>query len=497
MRISAALLVSAVLLASGTANAVGLAAPTVVTGAASNIGPTSATVAGTVNPQGLATTYQFEYGRTTSYGLKTGAKSAGSGTSEVNVSTNISGLNPARTYHYRIVATSSAGTSKGADRSFTTTQPPTVVTSAASNIAPTSATVAGTVNPRGLATTYLFEYGKTPSYGSKTPSVSAGSGTSAVNVSATISSLTPGTTYHYRIVATSTAGTSRGADRSFTTTPPPTAVTGAASNIGPTSATIAGSVNPHGLTTTYLFEYGKTTSYGSKTVAKSVGSGTSVVSVSTPISSLSPGITYHFRIVASSSAGTSKGADRSFKTGTQSVTIANARRTVVYGRTTTLSGTASSQRAAETVSILAQPFGQSSFSSIATVATTAGGRWTFLAQPTIQTTYKVQWQTATSGTVTIQVRPRIGLRVRRGVFYVNVAADHSLAGKVVYFQRLSSFGQWVTRKKLVLNAQSAKRFRARLPHGRSRVRVFMPQTQAGPGYLAGVSRAVLVRRRSS
>jgi hypothetical protein len=368
------------------------------------------------------------------------------------------------------------------------------LTGAASSIGPTSATVAGTVNPQGLATTYLFEYGKTTSYGSKTASKSAGSGTSTVAVSTTISSLSPGTTYHYRIVATSSAGTSNGADRSFTTTPPPTVVTGAATNIGPTSATVAATVNPQGLATTYLFEYGKSTKYGSKTATTNAGSGTSTVAVSTTISSLSPGTTYHYRIVATSSAGTSKGADRSFKTGTQSVTIANARRIVVYGRSTTLSGAISSRRAGETVSVLAQPFGQASFSSIASVSTTTSGGWTHIAQPTIRTTYKVQWQSATSATVTIQVRPRIGLGVRRGVFYVKVAAGHSLGGKVVYFQRLSSFGQWVIRKKLVLNARSAKRFRAKLPHGRSRVRVFMPQAQAGPGYLAGVSRALVLRR---
>ena len=275
---------------------------------------------------------------------------------------------------------------------------------------------------------------------------------------------------------------------------PPTVVTGAASNIGPTSATVAGTVNPQGLATTYLFEYGKTTKYGSKTASKSAGSGTSAVAVTTTISSLSPATTYHYRIVATSSAGTSKGADRSFKTGTQSVTIANARRIVVYGSSTTLAGTVSSQHAGETVSVLAQPFGQTSFSSLASVSTTTSGGWTHIVQPTIRTTYKVQWQSATSAAVTIQVRPRIGLRVRLGVFYVKAAADPSLAGKVVYFQRLSSFGQWVIRKKLVLNAGSAKRFRAKLPHGRSRIRVFMPQTQAGPGYLAGVSRALLVRR---
>jgi hypothetical protein len=372
--------------------------------------------------------------------------------------------------------------------------PPTVVTGSASNIGPSSATVAGTVNPQGLATTYLFEYGKTTSYGSKTASKSAGSVTSTLAVSTSISSLSPGTTYHYRIVATSSAGTSKGADRSFSTIPPPTVATGEANNIGPTSATVAGTVNPQGLATTYLFEYGKTTKYGSKTASKSAGSGTSTVAVSSTISSLSPGTTYHYRIVATSSAGTSKGADRNFKTGTQSVTIANARRTVVYGRSTTLTGTVSSQRAGETLSVLAQPFGQTSFGSIASVSTTANGGWTHIAQPTIRTTYKVQWQSVTSAAVTIQVRPRISLGVRRGLFYVKAAADHSLAGKVVYFQRLSSFGQWVIRKKLVLNARSAKRFRAKLPHGRSRVRVFLPQAQAGPGYLAGVSRALVLRR---
>jgi hypothetical protein len=133
---------------------------------------------------------------------------------------------------------------------------------------------------------------------------------------------------------------------------------------------VTGTVNSQGLATTYLFDYGKTTSYGSKTASKSAGSGTTTVAASTTISSLSPGTTYHYRIVATSSAGTSRGADRSFKTGTQSVAIANARRIVVYGRTTILSGTVSSQRAGETVSVLAQPFGQTSFSSIASVSTT-------------------------------------------------------------------------------------------------------------------------------
>jgi phosphodiesterase/alkaline phosphatase D-like protein len=69
------------------------------------------------------------------------------------------------------------------------------------------ATVSGTVNPNGQATTWHVEYGTSTSYGSRTANVNAGSGTGNASVSASLSSLAPGTTYHYRVVATSSAGT--------------------------------------------------------------------------------------------------------------------------------------------------------------------------------------------------------------------------------------------------------------------------------------------------
>ena len=69
------------------------------------------------------------------------------------------------------------------------------------------------------------------------------------------------------------------------------------------------SVNPSGTATTWLVEYGTSTSYGTKTTAASVGSGTTAQSVSAPLSSLKPGTTYHYRFVATSSAGTGTGAD--------------------------------------------------------------------------------------------------------------------------------------------------------------------------------------------
>src|SRR3984957_405235 len=92
---------------------------------------------------------------------------------------------------------------------------PVVTTNAASGITQTGATLNGSVNPEGAATTYHFEYGTSTSYGTITPvpDGSAGSGTSAVNESAAITSLTPGTTYDYRIDATNVTGTTHGANQ--------------------------------------------------------------------------------------------------------------------------------------------------------------------------------------------------------------------------------------------------------------------------------------------
>jgi phosphodiesterase/alkaline phosphatase D-like protein len=77
--------------------------------------------------------------------------------------------------------------------------------------------VNGTVNSRGLEMTFHFEYGPTDAYGSSTPAAAAGAGHVDVPARADLKDLTPGTTYHYRLVATSDAGTSNGEDRQFQT----------------------------------------------------------------------------------------------------------------------------------------------------------------------------------------------------------------------------------------------------------------------------------------
>ena len=98
----------------------------------------------------------------------------------------------------------------------TPTGPPIVATNPATNVAGFSATLNGTVNPNGLSTAVHFDYGITTNYGFSTATQTY-QGSTTQNVSANVSGLTAGATYHFRIVASNSAGTTYGADRSFTT----------------------------------------------------------------------------------------------------------------------------------------------------------------------------------------------------------------------------------------------------------------------------------------
>ena len=197
-------------------------APTVSTLAASAVTQTTGNINGSVNPNGQATTYHFDWGTSTSYDRVTGDKSAGAGTSSVNVYEGLTGLTAGTTYHYRLVAVNPAGTTNGTDRTFTTQSIsvvlPTATTAGAEDITANSARLTGTVNPSGADTQYRFEYGgNSTSYGSHTGWVSAGNGSTDLAVAMDIGSLSEGTTYHYRLVAKNSAGTVDGDDNTFTT----------------------------------------------------------------------------------------------------------------------------------------------------------------------------------------------------------------------------------------------------------------------------------------
>jgi hypothetical protein len=289
-------------------------APSATTGPTTSVGGTTATVTGSVDPGGASTSWYVEYGTSTSYGARTAAANAGSGTSATSVSSNLSGLAPGTTYHYRIVATSSAGTSRGGDAVFTTLVPPVVSTESASSVTASSATLNGSVDPNGRATTYYFDYGTSTGYGARTATRSAGSSTSAQHASIGVSGLEAGRTYHFRLVATSDAGTSTGKDFTFATKTAPAVSTAGVSSVTPASATLDGTVTPNGLSTTWWFEYGTSTSYGSRTSSHGAGSGASPRSVSQAIKGLKAATTYHYRLVAQNSSGRTVGADQSFTT---------------------------------------------------------------------------------------------------------------------------------------------------------------------------------------
>jgi hypothetical protein len=96
----------------------------VVTGGVSGVSSSSATVTGSVDPNGAETSYHVEFGTSTAYGKSSTPVSAGAGTSGVAVQAAVSGLRPRTVYHYRVVATSAAGTAVGADRTFRTRAAP-------------------------------------------------------------------------------------------------------------------------------------------------------------------------------------------------------------------------------------------------------------------------------------------------------------------------------------------------------------------------------------
>jgi hypothetical protein len=193
--------------------------------------------------------------------------------------------------------------------------PPPVTSNPATNVASFSATLNGSLNPRGSTTRVFFQYGPTTSYGFTTP-MQTHTGNNFRTSNANINNLGANTTYHFRIVATNSYGTRYGSDKIFTTlsaTGPPVVTTTPATNVTSSSTTLNGSLDPHGLTTSVYFQYGTTTSYGHNTPMQSQ-TGNTYRNVAASISSLTTHTTYHFRIAATNNAGTRYGSDRIFTT---------------------------------------------------------------------------------------------------------------------------------------------------------------------------------------
>jgi plastocyanin len=183
------------------------------------------------------------------------------------------------------------------------------------------------------------------------------------------------------------------------------------------------------------------------------------------------------------------------------VTLATSAPVVKFGGTVTLTGTVSNKKAGETVTIVQLPYGQTTKQVVATLQTTTGGAFSFTVSPQLNTTYQAQWKTLESSVI-VQVQPAIKLPFvsKSGYFHFYVTAGTSFAGRTVYLQRFTLARVWVNIRALTLGSKSGRlisvRFvRSIIPRGRWSIRVFMPASEMGGGYLDSWSGTQPVVRR--
>jgi hypothetical protein len=319
---------------SAVTGACGATPPTVSTSAATGVTASAATLNGSGNANGYATTVTYEYGTTASYGQTApGIPNLLSGSSNTAVTANLSGLTCGTTYHFRLDANNAGGTVNTADSTFTTAacpgQPPTAATNAATAVTATSAMLNATISANGAATTVSFDYGLTASYGSNVAAAQSPLAANASNalVSIIVNSLGCGQTYHFRVKADNgNGGPVYGVDQTFTTSAcaaqAPTATSLAATAIGPTSATINATVNANGAAATVGFSWGASAAYGSTVAATPASLPANAVgtAVSATLGGLTCATTYHFRVDATNVNGSGHGGDLTFTTAACPVT---------------------------------------------------------------------------------------------------------------------------------------------------------------------------------
>jgi hypothetical protein len=203
--------------------------------------------------------------------------------------------------------------------------PPTVVAKAATSVGQLGATLNATVNANGHAVlecefTYTDEadfQANGFSNGTSVPCPKLPNGSANTAMSVHAPGLSPETAYRYRIKATSYGG-SANSSQTFQTLPavPPTVTPEAAQEVSQTAATLKGAVNPHGGEASDChFEWGASTSYGANLPCATLpGPVTTDVAESKPISGLTQGTAYHYRLVVTTNAGTTEGDDVEFVT---------------------------------------------------------------------------------------------------------------------------------------------------------------------------------------
>jgi hypothetical protein len=239
----------------------------------------------------------------------------------------------------------------------------------------------------------------------------------------------------------------------------PLVTTGGAAQVTITTATLTGTVNPRGLTTSYFFQYGTTTAYGTRTPSTSAGKGGAGVAAAAQVTGLAPNTRYHYRLLAHNGDGTVAGNDRTFTTPRQPLGLAlsAAPNPVVFGGLTTLSGTLSgTSNSGRPVQLQQNPFPfTSGFANVANAQLTdATGAFSFtvLSVP-LTTQYRVlvaDRPTVVSPivTVSVQVLVRTSVtdrRVRRGArVRFSGTVRPAVPNVPLAIQKQGRSGRWVT-----------------------------------------------------
>jgi hypothetical protein len=289
----------------------------------------------------------------------------------------------------------------------------------------------------------------------------------------------------------------------------PSATTGAATGLSPDAATVAGSLNPNSLVTTWYFQFGKTKSYGARTPAQDAGSGKKPVKVSYGLTSLTANTTYHYRLVATNSAGSTTGADRTFKTPqTPTVsTIATAPNPVLFGKGVLVGGFLVGPKGGggKQVALEGNPFPfTAGFTQIGnTVVTRADGGYGFVFIPLITTQLRVVDRSDPSvvspvatESVAISVSLRASHRGPKG--RVRFAGTVTPAGSssVVVIQRRTSKGGWknvVHPLPQTKSGATSSTYRSRKVKVRPGVFRAVARPSGG-GFVEGTSKGKRVRR---
>jgi hypothetical protein len=290
----------------------------VKTGPATDVTPDGITLTGSFTGNGEETSFHFEYGTTEAYGLSTDEESAGAEIGANPVSVTLEDFSGYTTYHYRLVATNSQGTTYGEKRTVKSaaTPAPEVGSVSVSDITRTGATLTTTINPKRWPTIYLFEYGTSAGYGSETPISAPLSGLvdEPIEVSVHVEGLTPGSIHHVRAVATNLADTTNGSDTTFVTPDLPALEEPRVAVTGQSSARVSLRATANGSPATVHLEYGPSPAFGSSTAPIPIGDGMIGAPLTVDLDGLQAGTTYHLRAVAVSGLGRTDGVPVSFST---------------------------------------------------------------------------------------------------------------------------------------------------------------------------------------